>query len=171
MSPAPSDTLPPLQARGPSLGRRLWNTAMIGGCYLSTGLIVLPLGLIVINLLHKGLPGLNLAFFFHMPKPVGEPGGGMANAIVGTLLLVGLGSLIAVPVGVGAGLYLAEYGRGRFATLVGSTAEVLGVFPWMWLGVATSGWWVGRLKHFSALRAGGGLGWMMWPPCIGYPEG
>jgi len=166
MSPAPSDTLPPLQARGPSLGRRLWNTAMIGGCYLSTGLIVLPLGLIVINLLHKGLPGLNLAFFFHMPKPVGEPGGGMANAIVGTLLLVGLGSLIAVPVGVGAGLYLAEYGRGRFAALVRYTADVLSGVPSLVVGVAAYGLVVVPMKHFSALAGGVALGVLMLPTII-----
>jgi hypothetical protein len=58
MSPAPPDTLPPLEARGPSFARRAWNHAMLGGCYLSTALVVLPLGLIVFHLLHKGLPGL-----------------------------------------------------------------------------------------------------------------
>src|SRR5262245_5981690 len=136
MSPAPFEAMAPLAARGPSLQRRVWNTLVIGGCYLSTALVVLPLGLIVINLLHKGLPGLNLEFFFHMPKPVGEPGGGMANAIVGTLLLVGLGSLVSVPVGVGTGVYRAEHGRGRFATLVRYTADALTRGPATGAGVA-----------------------------------
>ena len=166
MSPAPPDALAPLPARGPGLARRAWNAALLGGCYLSTALVVLPLGLIVIHLLHKGLPGLNLAFFFHMPKPVGEPGGGMANAIVGTLLLVGLGSLIAVPVGVGTGVYLAEYGRGRFATLVRYTADVLSGVPSIVVGVAVYGLVVVPMGHFSALAGSVALGVLMLPTII-----
>jgi phosphate transport system permease protein len=166
MSPAPPDTLPPLASRGPGFARRAWNAAMLGGCYLSTALVVLPLGLIVLHLLHKGLPGLNPAFFFHMPKPVGEPGGGMANAIVGTLMLVGIGSLIAVPVGVGSGLYLAEYGRGRFATLVRYTADVLSGVPSIVVGVAVYGLVVVKMGHFSALAGGVALGVLMLPTII-----
>jgi phosphate transport system permease protein len=139
---------------------------MLGGCYLSTALVVLPLGLIVFHLLRKGLPGLNLAFFIHMPKPVGEPGGGMANAIVGTLMLVGLGSLIAVPVGVGTGVYLAEYGRGRFAVLVRYTADVLSGVPSIVVGVATYGLVVLPMGHFSALAGGVALGVLMLPTII-----
>jgi len=166
MSPALPDTLAPLPARGPGARRRAWNAAMIGGCYLSTALVVLPLGLIVIHLLRKGLPGLNAAFFFHMPKPVGEPGGGMANAIVGTLLLVGLGSLVSVPVGVGTGVYLAEYGRGRFATLVRYTADVLSGVPSIVVGVAAYALVVVPMGHFSALAGGVALGVLMLPTII-----
>src|SRR2546428_5604617 len=115
MSPPRRDGLTPLVARRPGWRRKAWNATILGACYLSAALVVLPLGLIVSHLLARGLPGLNLAFFFHLPKPVGEPGGGMANAIVGTLMLVGLGSLFSVPIGVGAGVYLAEYGGGGFA--------------------------------------------------------
>src|SRR5882762_44381 len=98
--------------------RKAWNIAAIGACYLAAALVVLPLGLITAHLVSHGIGSLNWAFFFHMPKPVGETGGGMANAIVGTLIMVGLGSLMAVPIGVATGIYLAEFGRGRFAAVV-----------------------------------------------------
>jgi len=166
MSQAQRNEPAPLTARGPGWRRKAWNAALLGGCRLSAALVVLPLGLIVIHLLRKGLPGLNLAFFFHMPKPVGEPGGGMANAIVGTLILVGIGSLIAVPVGVGSGIYLAEYGRGRFATLVRYTADVLSGVPPIVVGVAVYGLVVIRMGHFSALSGGVALGVLMLPTII-----
>jgi len=166
MSRAPRSEPAPLPARGPAWQRRVWNTAMLGGCYLSAALVVLPLGLIVIHLLKKGLPGLTLDFFFRMPKPVGETGGGMANAIVGTLILVGIGSVIAVPVGVGTGVYLAEYGRGRFATLVRYTADVLSGVPSIVVGVAAYGLVVVTMGHFSALAGGVALGVLMLPTII-----
>src|SRR5262245_52046623 len=118
MSSARPSAPAPLVVGGPGVRRRGWNAAVLGACYLSGALVVLPLGLIVAHLLAHGLPGMNLGFFIHMPKPVGEPGGGMANAIVGTAILAGLGSMVAVPVGVGTGVYLAEYGRGSFAGVV-----------------------------------------------------
>lgn len=158
--------LKPLPARGPGWRRKGWNAAVLAGCYLSAAIVVLPLGLIVVHLLRKGLPGLNLAFFFHMPKPVGEPGGGMANAIVGTLILVGLGGLVAVPVGVGTGIYLAEYGRGRFAALVRYTADVLSGVPSIVVGVAAYGLVVIPMGHFSAIAGGVALGVLMLPTII-----
>src|SRR5882672_463537 len=97
MSPAPSEGLRPGLGRT-APRRKVWNAVMIGACYMAAAVVVLPLGLIVAHLLTKGAAALNWAFFFHMPKPVGEAGGGMANAIVGTLIMVGLGSLLAVPV-------------------------------------------------------------------------
>ena len=158
--------LKPLPAGGPGWRRKGWNTAVLSTCYLSAALVVLPLGLIVVHLVRKGLPGLDLAFFLHMPKPVGEPGGGMANAIVGTLLLVGLGSLVAVPVGVGTGVYLAEYGRGRFAGVVRYTADVLSGVPSIVVGVAAYGLVVIPMGHFSALAGGVALGVLMLPTII-----
>ena len=163
MRPARRDPLAPLVARGPGRRRKAWNAAMLGGCYLAAALVVLPLGLIVAHLLAKGLPGLNLAFFLHVPKPVGEVGGGMANAIVGTLILVGLGSLVSVPVGVGTGVYLAEYGRGGFAALVRYTADVLSGVPSIVVGVATYALVVLPMGHFSALAGGIALGVLMLP--------
>jgi phosphate transport system permease protein len=166
MSPAPREPLAPLGSRGPLRARKAWNMVTLGACYAAAGLIVLPLGLIVAHLLAKGFRGLSLGFFIHMPKPVGEPGGGMANAIVGTLILVGLGSLFAVPIGVGAGVYLAEYGRGRFATLVRYTADVLSGVPSIVVGVAIYGLVVVPMGHFSALAGGVALGVLMLPTLI-----
>src|SRR5438552_2851356 len=149
MLPAPSDVM----TRG--LGRvawrrRAWNAGAIVACYAAAAIVVLPLGLIVSHLVMRGVGSLNWAFFFHMPKPVGETGGGMANAIVGTLIMVGLGSLMAVPVGVATGIYLAEFGRGRFAAVVRYTADVLGGVPSIVVGVATYGLVVIPMGHFSA---------------------
>src|SRR5579871_2152579 len=84
----------------------------------ATILTLIPLFLVLGYLLMKGFTSLNFAFFFHMPAPVGEPGGGMANAIVGTLEVVGIACLIGVPIGVGAGLYLASHRADRFANTV-----------------------------------------------------
>ena len=101
-----------------------------------------------------------------MPKPVGEPGGGMANAIVGTLVLVGLGAAFAVPVGVGAGVWLAEYGRGRLAALVRYTADVLAGVPSIVVGVVAYGLVVVPMGHFSALAGGVALGILMLPTIV-----
>ena len=147
-------------------GRVLWNMIALGACYGAAAIVVLPLGLIVWHLLVNGLPALNLSFFIHMPKPVGEAGGGMANAIVGTLILVGLGALVAVPVGVGAGVYLAEFGRGRFAALVRYTADLLSGVPSIVVGVAAYGLVVLPMGGFSALAGGIALGILMLPTII-----
>jgi len=146
--------------------RKAWNMAAIGACYVAAGVVVLPLGLIVAHLLSHGLSSMNWAFFTQMPTPVGEPGGGMANAIVGTLIMVGLGSLLAVPVGVATGIYLAEYGRGRFAALVRYTADVLSGVPSIVIGVATYGLVVIPMGHFSAIAGGVALGILMLPTII-----
>ncbi|HEY2956511.1 MAG TPA: phosphate ABC transporter permease PstA [Candidatus Eisenbacteria bacterium] len=142
------------------------NTATVTACVVSAAAILLPLGLIVGHLAAKGLPALRPGFFLHMPKPVGEPGGGMANAIVGTLILVGLGGLIAVPVGVGAGVYLAEYGGGRFGTVVRYTADLLSGVPSIVVGVAAYGMVVLPMGRFSAIAGGVALGILMLPTII-----
>src|SRR6266545_1332769 len=166
MSPPRRDLLTPLVARRPGWRRKAWNAGVLGACTLSAALVVLPLGLIVAHLLSKGLPGLSLEFFFHMPKPVGEPGGGMANAIVGTLMLVGLGSLFSVPIGVGTGVYLAEYGGGGFAAVVRYTADVLSGVPSIVVGVAVYSLVVVPMGHFSAVAGGVALGVLMLPTII-----
>jgi phosphate transport system permease protein len=166
MSQARREPTGPLGGHGPAWRRKAWNAAALVACYFSTALVILPLGLIVSHLVAKGFRGLELDFFLHNPKPVGEPGGGMANAIVGTLILVGLGSLVAVPVGVGTGVYLAEYGRGRFATLVRYMADVLSGVPSIVVGVAIYGLVVLPMGHFSALAGGVALGILMLPTII-----
>jgi phosphate transport system permease protein len=162
----PPDALAPLGARGLRLGRRVVNAVAIAGCVVAAAVILVPLALIVWHLAAKGLPALTPAFFTHMPKPVGEPGGGMANAIVGTLILVGLGALIAVPVGVGTGVYLAEYGAGRLAMAVRYTADLLSGVPSIVVGVAAYGLVVMPMGRFSAIAGGVALGILMVPTIV-----
>lgn len=149
---------------------RMWRTwtnrIVLGACYLAAGVVVLPLVLIVGHLLAKGIPALNLGFFVHMPKPVGEPGGGMANAIVGTLVVVGMGALIALPLGIGSGVYLAEYGRGRFAMMVRYTTDVLSGVPSIVVGVVAYGLVVVPMGRFSAVAGSVALAILMLPPII-----
>ncbi len=166
MSPASRRPLARLAPGRPSRARRLRDRAGLAACWLAAALVILPLALIVWHLLEKGLPALDLGFFVHMPKPVGEPGGGMANAIVGTLVLVGLGAAFAVPVGVGAGVWLAEYGRGRLAALVRYTADVLAGVPSIVVGVVAYGLVVVPMGHFSALAGGVALGILMLPTIV-----
>ena len=146
--------------------RVVWDRLLIYACYVAAALVVLPLGLIMWHLLVKGLPSLNLAFFLQMPKPVGEAGGGMANAIVGTLIMVGLGAALALPVGIAAGVYLAEFGRGRFASLVRYTTDLLSGVPSIVVGVAAYGLVVVPMGRFSALAGGMALGILMLPTVI-----
>jgi len=146
--------------------RRLWNHAVLTACYAAAGIVVLPLVLIVGHLLGKGAAGLSLEFFTHMPKPVGELGGGMANAIVGTLIIVGIAGAVAIPIGVAAGVYLAEYGRGKFAALVRYTTDVLSGIPSIVVGVAAYGLVVVPMGRFSALAGSVALAILMLPTII-----
>ena len=155
-----------LRRRGTAWSRRFGNLAFLGACAAATLLVVLPLLLIVGHLVARGLPALRPEFFVHLPKPVGEPGGGMANAIFGTLLVVGLGALFAVPAGVAAGLWLAEYGRGRIATIVRTTADVLSGVPSIVVGVAAYGLIVVPMGRFSALAGGVALALLMLPTIV-----
>ncbi len=153
-------------SRGVMLARRTWNRLALALCYAAAGLVVLPLVLIVGHLLGKGLAGMNWEFFTHMPKPVGELGGGVANAIVGTLVIVGLAAAAAVPLGIAAGVYLAEYGRGRFATLVRYTTDVLSGVPSIVVGVAAYGLVVVPMGRFSAIAGSVALAILMLPTVI-----
>jgi phosphate transport system permease protein len=156
-----------LQRKAGHITRRsIWSRIVIAGCYAAGALVVLPLALILGHLIAKGLPALSFSFFVDLPKPVGEPGGGMANAIVGTLILVGLGALIAVPVGVGAGVYLSEFGRSRFASLVRYTTDLLSGVPSIVVGVAAYGLVVMPMGSFSAIAGGVALSILMLPTII-----
>ena len=162
----PARPLARLEARGPSWARRLHDRGFIVLSHLAAAVVLLPLVLIVWHLLAKGLAGLTPGFFLHIPKPVGEPGGGVANAIAGTLVLISLAALAAVPVGVGAGLYLAEYGHGRLGTLVRTTADVLAGVPSIVIGVAAYGLVVVPMGRFSALAGGTALALLMLPTIV-----
>jgi phosphate transport system permease protein len=112
----------------------------------------------------EGASGLSLSFFVNRPAPVGEPGGGVGNAIVGTLYMVGLASLVAIPGGVGAGVFLAEKGDGRFGGLVRFTTEVLSGVPSIVIGIVAYGLLVMPVGRFSAMAGGAALALLMVPP-------
>ncbi len=119
--------------------------------------------LIFFYVIKQGFSSLNWAFFTQMPKPVGEAGGGMANAMLGTLWLLGIASILAIPVGLIAGVYLSEYAGGRFASAVRFTADVLNGVPSIVIGIFAYGLAVLPVHRFSALAGGLALGFMMIP--------
>jgi phosphate transport system permease protein len=114
----------------------------------------------------KGIGALNVAFFTKTPAPVGETGGGVSNAIVGTLLIVGIAAVIAIPLGVGAGTYLAEFGRGRFADVVRLLTDVLTGIPSIVVGILAYELVVTRMHHFSAYAGGIALATLMLPTIV-----
>jgi phosphate transport system permease protein len=164
--PRSREPFPRVRFGAVSRGRKLMNALALGGCRVAAWLVLVPLGLILWHLIEKGRHALNWGFFLHMPKPVGEPGGGMANAIVGTFVLLGIAAGLAVPVGVAAGVYLAEYGRGRFASVVRYVADVLGGVPSIVVGVAAYGLVVVPMGRFSALAGGVALAILMLPTIV-----
>ncbi len=145
-----------------SLRRRVTDHAMTGVAILTVLLVLAPLVAIFGYLMYRGLGSINWAFLTQTPKPVGEPGGGMANAIVGSIFILGIASLIGVPFGVGAGIYLAEFGRNRFGSAIRFTADVLNGVPSIVIGIV--GWSIlVRGRGFSALAGGVALAIMMVP--------
>ncbi|MGD0337764.1 MAG: phosphate ABC transporter permease PstA [Bacteroidota bacterium] len=130
---------------------------------LSALIAIIPLILIFYHTLSLGISALNWDFFTKLPKPVGETGGGLANAIVGTLILIGLGSTVGVPVGIGAGIYLAEFGNNKFASAVRFLADVLNGVPSIVTGVVAYSLLVLPMKRFSAYAGGIALGILMIP--------
>jgi phosphate transport system permease protein len=140
------------------------NLAVSGAAILSTVLVITPLLLILGYLIYKGASSLNFAFFTQIPKPVGEDGGGMANSIVGSGVVLTLASLMGVPIGIAAGVYLAEFGRGKaLANAVRFTADVLNGVPSIVMGIAIYSLIVMQQKHFSAFAGGVALAIMMVP--------
>ncbi len=155
--------LPRKPSRVNAIYRALVNHTVSGLAILATVLVLLPLAAILFYLVYMGARSLNLAFFTHVPAPVGEEGGGMANAIVGSAIILGIASLIGIPVGIGAGVYLAEFGRGKLlANAVRFTADVLNGVPSIVVGISVFALLV-QGRHFSALAGGVALGIMMIP--------
>jgi phosphate transport system permease protein len=146
-----------------SLRRRLTDHAMTGVAVLTVVLVLVPLFAIFAYLIYRGVGSINWAFLTQTPKPVGEAGGGMANAIVGSVFILALASVIGVPLGVGAGIYLAEYGRNRFGDAIRFTADVLNGVPSIVVGIVAYSIVVLYQKHFSALAGGVALAIMMIP--------
>jgi phosphate transport system permease protein len=138
----------------------LFWTVVSGAAVLAA---VIPLASLLWLVVSHGAPGLDLGFFTSLPTPVGEPGGGVGNAIVGTLFMVGLASLFALPVGIGAGIFLAEKGDGKLGGVVRFTAEVLSGVPSIVVGIVAYGLVVAHMKRFSALAGGVALALLMIP--------
>jgi len=143
--------------------RRVVSNGMVGLMVLAVVLAVLPLLLILANLILKGAGSLSLAFFTRMPVPAGETGGGVLHAIVGTLTIVGLASLIGLPVGVSAGMFCAEYPGTRLAKVTRFVADVMNGTPSIVVGVFAWTLIVARQKHFSALAGSCALAMLMVP--------
>jgi phosphate transport system permease protein len=143
--------------------RRVVSAAAQVAAALCAVAVLLPLVLISGDLLAKGVSALNLDFFTQLPKPVGEVGGGMANAIVGTLVLIGLACAVGLPVGVLAGVYLSEYGHGRVGWLVRFAADVLMGVPSIVIGIYAYTLIVLPMRSFSAYAGGAALGVIMLP--------
>ena len=142
--------------------RMITNVVMTGLCAFAVVLALLPLASVLWLVIAKGIHSLSLAFFTQLPKPVGEVGGGIGNGIVGTLFMVGLASLMGLPLGVGAGIFLAERGDGRLGNTVRFTAEVLSGVPSIVVGVVAAGLLV-KGRGYSALAGSVALAILMIP--------
>ena len=143
--------------------RHLKNHFMTGLCALGLVVALAPLASVLWLVISRGVSGLNWDFWTQLPSPVGETGGGVGNAIAGTLYIVGIASLIGVPIGVGAGVYLAEKGDGPLGDVVRFTAEVLSGVPSIVVGLVAYGLVVLPMRRFSALAGGVALAVLMIP--------
>lgn len=143
--------------------RRLTNSLALGTITFFALIVTIPLFLILGTVVKRGLAGLNWAFLTQLPAPVGETGGGMANAIVGSAMILAVASVIGVPLGVGCGVFLAEYGRNAYGNVVRFTADVLNGVPSIVIGLTAWALVVVTQGHFSLLAASVALGIMMVP--------
>ncbi|MDP4197610.1 MAG: phosphate ABC transporter permease PstA [Bacteroidota bacterium] len=143
--------------------RKVKSTVMTTISILCAAVVIIPLFIILFYTIKQGISSINWSFFTQMPKPAGEAGGGMANALVGTSILIGLGSLIGIPVGIFSGIYLSENDSSLFARSVRFLAEVLNGIPSIVIGIVAYIILVLPMKRFSALAGGFALGIIMMP--------
>jgi phosphate transport system permease protein len=146
-----------------TLFRKMLSSLFVVFCAASVIIALIPLAFILFFVVTQGIRAVNIEFFTHLPQPVGEQGGGMANAIAGTLLLSGLAAIMAVPIGVVSGIYMSEYAGSRFAGVTRFAADTLNGVPSIVIGLFAYGIAVLPFKHFSALAGGFALGVMMIP--------
>jgi phosphate transport system permease protein len=150
----------------PFARRRLVNRLVSLACIVATLFAIVPLVSILFYVVKEGIPGLSWEFFTRLPQPVGESGGGMANAIVGTLVLVGLACVVGIPVGVLGGIYLAEFGSTKFATALRFSSDVLAGVPSIVVGMFVYEVLVVPMGRQSAHAGGVALGILMIPTVI-----
>lgn len=143
--------------------RRFASNAMVALMVVAVVVAILPLFFILFDLIAKGAGSLSLDFFTRTPAPAGEQGGGVVHAIVGTLVMVGTASLIGLPIGIGAGIYCAEYPASRLTWVSRFVADVLNGTPSIVVGVFAWAWIVAQQKHFSALAGSAALAMLMVP--------
>ena len=144
--------------------RKLMNSLVVGLAIGATVLVLLPLVAILVYLIFKGASSLKVNFFIKVPAPVGQEGGGMANSIAGSAVVLFLASLMGIPIGIAAGTYLAEFGQGKMlANAIRFTADVLNGVPSIVMGIAIYALIVMQQKHFSAFAGGVALAIMMVP--------
>jgi phosphate transport system permease protein len=148
---------------GSHRARQAVNATMTALCALAVVVALVPLASLLWLVVSRGFHSLSLAFFTHLPAPVGEVGGGVGNGILGTLFMVGLASCLGLPLGIGAGIFLAERGNGKLGSVVRFTAEVLAGVPSIVIGVVAYGLIVLPMHHFSALAGGVALAILMIP--------
>jgi len=146
-----------------SYWRRGVSHLIVALCAVSVLVALVPLAFILFYVITQGVSALNVDFFRHMPTPVGEAGGGMANAIVGSLMVTSFGALFAIPIGVLSGVYAAEYAGTRLAAAVRFAADTLNGVPSIVIGIFVYGIAVLPFRQFSALAGGLALGIMMIP--------
>ena len=146
--------------------RNFKSSAVSGLCFLCAVMVITPLALVLFHIIRMGASSVDWNFLTHLPKPVGEPGGGMANAIVGSFILIGLAVVIGVPVGVLGGVYLSEYGSDRLNWSVRFAADILNGTPSIVWGIVVYALVVVPMKSFSAWAGGLALGFMMIPMVI-----
>lgn len=132
-------------------------------CVIATIVAIIPLASVLYYVVVRGIGGINLEFFTELPKPVGETGGGMGNALLGTLKLVALAGLFGIPPGVLAGVYLAEFGSSKFGRAVRFAADVMAGVPSITVGIFVYSLVVVTTKQFSALAGGIALAILMLP--------
>jgi len=143
--------------------RKIFSRIFETLCALAVVVALIPLAMILFYVVKEGFGALNLDFFTKMPKPVGESGGGMANAIAGTLILIGIAAAFAVPVGCFCGIHLSEYPGTKFSSVVRFAADVLNGVPSIVVGIFAYGILVLPVKRFSAIAGGVALGLLMIP--------
>jgi phosphate transport system permease protein len=146
-----------------NLFRRAFGSAMTGLTYAAAVLAILPLAAVLAMLIVKGAGSINWDFFVKSAVPLGESGGGFAHAIVGTLIVVSLACAVGLPIGIGTGVFLAEFGSGRTGFVVRFVADVLNGVPSIVIGIFAWTWLVKPMGHFSALAGGCALGMILVP--------